>query len=281
MTNSKKPTFVATGFDSVITSIAVMLVAQRDGEYHCLGSGVIVAPGIGITARHVFEGFEQVFNDPRSHSEKTFSLDAIQIVEGRSPRRWSIRKVHMHEDATDLAFLHLLPTTKEQLAQPALTLSIKATPPAIGDNIQAFGYHSSSFAPEEDKLVLRTNPFTSTGVITAHHLRGRDKRMLPFPCVETNARFDPAMSGGPVFHDGALVGIITSSLPPGIDDPTGEHTSYVSLIWPILGMPVAYDRPNRTGQTYLAYELAKEGYLHVTDFDRLSLVGTFLELHIK
>jgi hypothetical protein len=58
----KIPDFRHTGFNSPITEVAVMLVAQKDQEYSCLGSGIIVGPTIALTARHVVDGFADTYD---------------------------------------------------------------------------------------------------------------------------------------------------------------------------------------------------------------------------
>jgi hypothetical protein len=59
----------------------------------------------------------------------------------------------------------------------------------------------------EGKVELTTNPYTPTGKVQEVHDERRDSGRLSFPCFRTNARYDPAMSGGPVFaEDGHLCG---------------------------------------------------------------------------
>jgi hypothetical protein len=48
------------------------------------------------------------------------------------------------------------------------------------------------------------------------------------------------MSGGPVFNStGRICGLVSSNMPP--DTPEGDHSSYVSLIWPVLGLGLTVD----------------------------------------
>jgi len=138
--------------------------------------------------------------------------------------------------------------------------------PDVGSVIRAFGYPRTSSELGDHHLAFTTDPTTSSGVVTAVYPKGRDRVMLPFPCYEVNARFDA----------GKLAGLICSSIPPGLDDTSATHTSYVACLWPMLAMEVDYIRPNRPydlsqpAQRYLAYELFVDGYLRFTDFERFA-----------
>lgn len=72
-------------------------------------------------------------------------------------------------------------------------------------------------------------------VIVAHQVK-RDSVMRSFTSFETDARFDSGMSGGPLFNElGNVCGIICSSFNSSND---GEHISFASLLWPLLGVSI-------------------------------------------
>jgi hypothetical protein len=53
--------------------------------------------------------------------------------------------------------------------------------------------------------------------------------------MQTDARFDPGMSGGPVFNkDGQICAVVSTGMPPEYEG--GEHYSHASLIWPVFGV---------------------------------------------
>jgi hypothetical protein len=92
-------------------------------------------------------------------------------------------------------------------------------------------------------------------IVEVYPLR-RDSGMLNFPCFRTNARFEPGMSGGPIFNEsGSVCGVICSSMPPNEDDP--QWLSYGSLIRPAMATQIAFSATEH----HLLYELAVNGYV--------------------
>ena len=105
-----------------------------------------------------------------------------------------------------------------------------------------------------------------------HHEK-RDSSRLNFPCFLVNARFDGAMSGGPVFNSkGHLCGIICSNLPPDLTDPESEHASYVTTLWPLMGLTIDLDREGyEEGVKYPMIELVKGGFITAIDIENVIL----------
>jgi hypothetical protein len=112
---------------------------------------------------------------------------------------------------------------------------------------------------------------TTTGkVVEVHHER-RDSVRLPFPCFQTNARFDGGMSGAPVFNEqGQVCGLICSTLTPTTINE--DHASYVSSLWPMLAIPIdaPWDR-HPTGTKYPLFEYAQAKVMATIGLDNLVL----------
>jgi hypothetical protein len=275
----KIPDFQHTGFNSPITEVAVMLVAQKDGTYSSLGSGVIIGPTIAITARHVVDAFSRYHEGlaiEQLGSEGTFSLQAIQFLEnGTKGLAWDVRQIYVNPDPTftDIVFLRLQPTSNDHIKYEWKKVRMQLLPPNVGTIVSAFGYHSTSVATTESKIELDTNPYTTSGRVEEIHHERRDAARLSFPCFRTNARFDPGMSGGPVFsEEGRLCGIICSNMPPDTGDPDGEHISYVSTLWPSMGILVSFDREGCAhGISYPAFELATGNFIEAVDKEKVSV----------
>lgn len=75
------------------------------------------------------------------------------------------------------------------------------------------------------------------------------------------------MSGGPVFNDdGEVCGIICSSLPA--DEECNEHISYVTTLWPLMGMKIDANRdgdyPNNV--VYPVLDLARDGIISAVNW---------------
>jgi hypothetical protein len=100
---------------------------------------------------------------------------------------------------------------------------------------------------------------------------GRDKVMLPFPCFEIEARFDPGMSGGMVLDEaGRLCGLICASLQH--DDPNAPPISYAASLWPMLKTVISANRDGDRypkGVSYPVIDLAIDGVIGVEDLYQL------------
>ena len=113
----------------------------------------------------------------------------------------------------------------------------------------------------------------SKGVVREVHPEYRDKGMLSFPCFRTDARFDPGMSGGPIFDEtGNVIGVVSAS--SGTLD-SSSHTSYGSLIWPIFGctIEIAPD-PSSKPIVTLIHDLAVGGHIRTDSTFKLVSVQT-------
>jgi hypothetical protein len=94
--------------------------------------------------------------------------------------------------------------------------------------------------------------------------------MLPFPCFEIEARFDPGMSGGMVIDEtGKLCGLICASLQH--EDPNTPPIRYVASFWPMLKTLIDADRGDGypRGVSYPVVDLAIDGLIAVSDLHEL------------
>jgi hypothetical protein len=231
---------------------------------------------MALTARHVIEAFVENHTGERpTRIEGKIKMDlrAIHFVdEGSRAQQWRIRKMYFGPTlvGSDLAILLLDPLTEEQLSYEWKRPFIQLLPPKVGSQIAAFGYHSMEVATSaEGRERININPYTTTGTVEETHQAARDKSQLRFPCFRTNARFDPGMSGAPVFsRDGFLCGIVCSNMPPETDD--GEHASYVSVLWPMMGIHIDYAPPGEDPKLCPVIALARAELLLPVDLDEAS-----------
>jgi hypothetical protein len=94
--------------------------------------------------------------------------------------------------------------------------------------------------------------------------------MLPFPCFEIEARFDPGMSGGLVIDEaGAVCGLICASLQHS--DVNAPPISYVASLWPILKTAISANRGDGYAKdvSYPVIDLAIDGLISLTDLYEL------------
>jgi hypothetical protein len=173
----------------------------------------------------------------------------------------------------DIAFLHLLPAADILPDLVWACPQLELLPPRVGSQIAAFGYPKSRmWETTTNRWEVHTDATTATGTVLEIHHETRDRGTHPFPCFRTDARFDPGMSGGPVFNeDGNICGIICSNMPPQSAD--GEHASYVSTLWPCMGtmVDVPWDR-YPAGTSYPVYEMAQARIINALHLDDVNVI---------
>jgi Trypsin-like peptidase domain len=268
------PTWRGTSLDSPIAKVAIPLVAVVDSEFFPSGTACIVAPWLAITARHVvddhFEGFRRRRpnnTDEASHITLTYVAPGggLPVIPLFVQRTWYL-------EPYDIAVLHLTPASEMNMEHVWDVPRLSLLPPRPGSSIFSFGYPNSKCEVlGHDQFELRMDATTTTGtVIEVHHER-RDAVRLPFPCFQTNARFDGGMSGAPVFNEqGQVCGLICQTLPAAT--PEEDHASYVSSLWPMLAIPInaPWDR-YPTGTSYPLFEYAQTKVMDTIGLDNFVL----------
>jgi hypothetical protein len=259
-----------TDLSSPITERAVLLVG-RDGilPTKAIGSGVFVADRLIMTARHVVQGYWDIYNNPKVRMDlpgkkmADFEMFAVQAPGNSSePALWAASKVAVCP-YSDLALISVVPVDELAKGQPPLRpLRLNILPPAKGEKIMAFGYASTSVAAETGQQVrFQLNPSTSMGTITEVFPDKRDSSLLSFPSYEVQAHFIGGMSGGPIFNQaGELCGLICS----GYDD---APVAYGVVLWPMVGIRIDHRvRGVVSEPPYTILELAAVGLMDVRDW---------------
>ena len=204
---------------------AILAVSFPDARYNnVLGSAIMVAPGIAITAAHVLQ---QCLDDVMSENCGTVCWG----LDGDRMDIWRIRHVTFGAPgSSDLAVLSLELSSAIPEDRTFNFASISTRTPALGEPLILLGYRQSDDpeqSPERDHRQIEARMFMSSGNVAEHHPRGRDQLLLPGPCLQVDCHTVGGMSGGPVFDEqGWLVGILSSGLDGG--------PSWVSQVWPAL-----------------------------------------------
>jgi len=107
------------------------------------------------------------------------------------------------------------------------------TYPQVGDVVFAVGYPELGFKALNGNDVaryLQEGMFGVYGQVTNLYLNGRDTPR-PSPGFEVLADWPPGMSGGPVFNQsGEVIGVVSSSLPPGDLEPGVGYATSLAMI---------------------------------------------------
>jgi hypothetical protein len=203
----------------------VALALLDDHGTTVIGSGVMVGPGLMLTATHVLDEFPRPGGGPVC---LTFLPDGarawlpIDIMTLSGPSQFDDSR----NVTSDMALVSCT-LNSDALADAPLTLApMKVALPLIGDRLWAVGFRHQKI---EDGATYVT-PLVSSGLVTAAYPDGRGEHMAS-PCFEVAMDTVGGMSGGAVMDaNGFLVGILSSSFEGG--------PSYVTLIWEALRVRV-------------------------------------------
>jgi len=245
-----------------------------DDQLVPMGTAFVIAPWLATTARHVLEELfkSSTGRDVKEHDNALHRfLFFVNPGKGQPPLTFFVSRAWF-TTATDIGVMLLEPACEIPATHVWDTVCLAALPPVPGTKVSAFGYPTPKVDVDDAGHVLYFDAKTTSGTVSKVHAERRDQR-LSFPCFQTNARIDGAMSGGPMFNEfGQVCGVMCSTLPPFEEGE--EHVSYGASIWPMLGIPIdaPWDR-HPEGDRYPLFEFAEAGVFKVAGLEHIRLVS--------
>ena len=219
-----------------------------------VGSAVMVAPGLLLTATHVLHDLSARSATP---------VFCTFLPDGRS-RVWGACESN-HLAATTVHGLKSLPRNSDVSLVSCVLISeahadvpvgyapIQVCLPRPGERVWAVGFRQE----QADGQLAGPVPIVSSGLVTERYPQGRG-RLLPSPCIEVAMSTLGGMSGGPVYNEqGWLVGIVSRSL----ECEDGRGPTYVTLVWDALrfGVHAPWPRgawPDGVADLFVARDLS-------------------------
>lgn len=294
MEGSKEELIISSKFSPLgifghkIQQVILPIIAVAEGEIIPLGTGFIISPdGLMITAKHVIDEVAESRLIRHGHHYKNPMIYALYITnkENEEYKRtfiggnWPIDRA-WYNPGLDIAYCWIRQAVINNIPFKFKNY-VKLSPglPKVEEHILGFGYYKiKGFFTGK---VINSNPHVkysqntafTTGVIKELFYPKRDSSQLNFPCFHTDARFDPGMSGGPIFNEtGGVCGVICDSFGEIGEDDNKEYVSYGSLIWPSLitklNIRVENDPSVKEGIT--VYNAIKKGFIIVDKtFDQI------------
>lgn len=215
--------------DNLVNGPLLALWCTGDGTGHQRGSAFLVAPGVGVTAHHVIQDYED--------QEGLLRADAELVAFGQQgglALTWIVRSI-VRPEAGDVALLlmDLHTALPEDFSLHLFELGARL--PRLGERGTVLGIRSN--LPDGVNVLddqrrhlgkLEASTIQSSGPVIDLYPQGRP--MLDTPCFSLAATGLGGMSGGPVFDArGLVIGMISTSV--AID---GDYVSTASLLWQSL-----------------------------------------------
>ncbi|WP_170287349.1 S1 family peptidase [Halioglobus maricola] len=206
-------------------NVAIGFVNEEN--HRIIGSGVMVAPGLCLTASHVIE--ETLRKQALLHTFVDDKNMRIWSPEDFHAQRFSARLLPFQRPEmkySDVGVLSCSPFSSFSDCEDYLFAPLRIDVPKIGERLWTTGYRETL-----NDGVPTVAFFISSGLVTEQYLEGRGSH-LQGPCIEVAMEALGGMSGGAVFNeDGYIVGVISSCLG---DQNDNKGPTYVTLLWPSL-----------------------------------------------
>jgi len=196
-------------------------------EVHMIGSGIMVAPGVVLTAWHVVEEFK------KQVLEGSVRLLASIYQPDGSIQTWNVDSL-TRIDSSDICILTVALMSKLPEDRVIRLATISTRIPQPDDKILFFGIRGHNGNPEgamtfEGALInlkFEINTQFCYGKVD-HVILDNDYRFKG-PVIDVNVPSLQGMSGGPAYNsEGKLIGILSF----GIDDHDPlKSNSYISLL---------------------------------------------------
>ena len=263
---------------SIIKEIVLPVFEIINNKISPLGTSFVLSDdGLLMTAKHVIERHTQIktLNIKNGLWQDVTGLYALYQSDIKHPDRDAflggpipVVRIWFSKEL-DIAYLWLRSFSLDDkpFKFPAC-VKLNFDIPIIEDFICAIGYHNSSgseISTDKEKLFASLEQYSvqSSGRVKEIFSKYRDLGMYSFPCVQVDARFEPGMSGGPIFtKNGTVCGIVCGSMSASNEE---DYISYFSILWPSLGTLIEIQNPNEDSKMVSVYDLCKLGKISSDD----------------
>lgn len=208
-------------FDGALLSVGI----RRPGvvTQDILGSAVVIAPGLALTATHVIS---EVLSD------LSIGRASIYCVGVRSAGLdiWRVRSLSYTEDS-DLTYLALELVSDLTPDWRFTSFGLTTRAPRVGETLTVLGFRFADIQVEGSGFVARGDLYAAVGKVANVYHPMRDYVLMPYPTIEVLCGSVGAMSGGAVMdRKGLLVGVVGR----GLATEDGRGPTYCPWVMPAL-----------------------------------------------
>lgn len=198
-------------------------------SHQVVGSAVLVAPGIALTATHVIE----------PHLRDAVAGKCSLLLTGIAKNGMMIWMPHqlVTNPYTDITTISLTYRAQLPTDETFNLAALSTRTPEIGEQISIVGFRESrtELVAGMTGAHVRGQMHVASGRVSQIFRTQRDSAMLAWPTIEVECFAIGGMSGGPAFdEEGFVIGLLSSSVESS--DQCGP--SYVSLTWPALASKI-------------------------------------------
>ncbi len=214
-------------------AILVVCLERRDGSVEAMGTAVVIAPGLAMTATHVYV---DELDDIEAGGTVVFCVGSAD----GAPQYWHVEG-GVHALSGDISYLALrlgAPPVDPQVLTIAV-FALTTRTPEIGEHVHVVGYRWEDVTLSESKhlQLAEGSLFVARGDVLEVHYPYRDLVLATGPTIVIGCETLGAMSGGAVIDArGVLLGLISSGHSDG-----GQGTT--TAAWVVGALPMAMRLP--------------------------------------
>lgn len=133
-------------------------------------------------------------------------------------------------------------------------------PPPVGSHVITLGYPLADATSQDGLMNINTMYVLQEGRVTEVQERRRERGFLSFPGFRIDQSVNHGFSGGPVFWEGRLCGIVSGDC---------EGGTYVASLWPLCLLEYEYRDMGTLGPKEEFRNLFERGVLRSEDWPRI------------
>lgn len=197
-------------FDGSLLPVGFIDEDADDDVLTIEGSAVMIAPGLAISVKHVFNDWLAVPPEGRK------TVYGVGLRASGHADIWRLENM-IYEDEGDLAVLCLRLVSGLPENGRFTSLPLTARTPQPGEQLTIVGFRfeegETVIDPATGIIDATGQLYTAVGEVGQVYWPIRDRSSAPFPCFEVLCGSKGAMSGGAVIgRDGGVVGVISIGL---------------------------------------------------------------------
>lgn len=197
-------------FDGAIVGVAV----ADPKRLVIWGSGVMVAPGVVLTASH---NINEHYNAVKAGKEQ---IHCIAVRQDGRAELWTHRQWIWPDTKSDISFLNVELCTEVPEDWSCACLPITTRAPQIGETLSVVGFRFDQpnrtgriGTIENAPIITKGGLYVSTGQVQKLWYPERDPKRISFPAIQIGCDSLDGMSGGPVLDQaGDVVGILSATM---------------------------------------------------------------------